>query len=96
MFSSSLLLAGLFVLALLLAALVYLAALSRHRKSALGQLNLVGAKGSVEKSIAPEGSVLIGGESWPARSSTGAKIERGRPVRVVGARGHTLEVEPLE
>ena len=68
--------------------------LSRHRKSATGALNLVGAAGSVTSPLAPEGTVLIGGEVWPARSDTGAEIPVGRDnVRVVGSRAHLLIVQ---
>ena len=73
-----------------------IAAASRHKKAAAGELNLIGAIASVETTLEPEGSVLIQGELWLARcSGAGTCIERGRTVRVVGASGHLLEVEPL-
>jgi membrane-bound ClpP family serine protease len=96
MFAPSLVLAVLFVIVLVVAALAFVAALSRHKKGAASQLNLVGAKASVEQSLDPQGSVLVGGELWPACSHTGAAIERGRTVRVVGASGHMLLVEAVE
>jgi membrane-bound serine protease (ClpP class) len=73
-----------------------IAAASRHKKAATGELNLVGAVASVETTLEPEGSVMIQGELWRARTSAGTSIERGRRVRVVGASGHLLEVEPLQ
>jgi membrane-bound ClpP family serine protease len=82
--------------ACMLGALLYIAALSRHRKAATGELQLVGAFGSVEKVLEPEGSVLVGGELWRARSRTGVTLSRGHRVRVVGASSHLLEVEPIE
>ena len=69
--------------------------LSRHKKGALGELDLMGARASVETTLEPEGSVLVRGELWRARSRTGVSIERGREVRVVGASQYLLEVEPV-
>ena len=74
--------------------LVLVAALSRHKKSATGELELIGALALVETNLEPEGSVLVRGETWRARELSGAMVKRGRDVRVVGARGHLLEVEP--
>jgi membrane-bound serine protease (ClpP class) len=70
-------------------------ALSRHKKGALGELDLLGARAWVETTLEPEGSVLVRGELWRARSLTGVNIERGRAVRVVGASQYLLEVEPV-
>jgi membrane-bound serine protease (ClpP class) len=75
-------------------AIIVIAALSRHKKAATGELHLVGAVALVETNLEPEGSVLVRGELWRARSLSGANLKRGRDVRVVGARGHLLEVEP--
>jgi membrane-bound serine protease (ClpP class) len=69
--------------------------LSRHKKDAFGELDLMGARASVETTLEPEGSVLVRGELWRARSRTGVSIERGRAVRVVGASQYLLEVEPV-
>ena len=78
---------------LLLALIIF--ALWRHKKGALGELDLLGARASVETTLEPEGSVLVRGELWRARSRTGVQIERGRAVRVVGASQYLLEVEPV-
>jgi membrane-bound serine protease (ClpP class) len=78
-----------------LALALIVVALSRHKKGALGELDLMGARASVETTLEPEGSVLIRGELWRARSRTGVNIERGRAVRVVGASQYLLEVEPV-
>ena len=78
----------------LLAALV-ITALSRHKKAAVGDLDLVGAMASVATALEPEGAVLIRGELWRARSRTGATVELGQAVRVVGASQYLLEVEPV-
>jgi len=82
------------ILAGLLIAVVWVAALSRHKKASTGRLDLVAAVAVVETTLKPEGSVLIRGELWRARSRQGDRVERGQTVRVVGARGHLLEVEP--
>ena len=79
----------------LLALALFVVALWRHKRAASGDLELLGAAASVETALEPEGSVLVRGELWRARSSTGASLERGRAVRVVGARHHLLEVAPL-
>ena len=81
------------LLAVLVTAPIVLALLSRRKKATVGALNLVGAQGSVETTLSPEGSVLIRGELWRARSRSGSRIEQGQGVHVVGARGHLLEVE---
>ena len=80
----------------LIGAALAVVALSRHHKGATGQLNLPGALAIVETTLQPEGSVLVRGELWRATSRTGATIERSRSVRIVGASGHLLEVEPTD
>lgn len=58
------------------------------REVALGEL------GVAKTALAPAGVVLAAGEEWTATSTDGARIEQGRPVRVVGQRGLTLIVAP--
>jgi membrane-bound serine protease (ClpP class) len=77
-----------------LALMLAIAAASRHKKAAQGELGLMGALASVETTLTPEGSVIVRGELWRARSRTDGKLEKGRTVRVVGASAHLLEVEP--
>lgn len=55
---------------------------------------MVGAAAVVETTLEPEGAVLVRGELWRARSRSGATVQRGGRVRIVGASGHLLEVEP--
>jgi membrane-bound serine protease (ClpP class) len=75
--------------------LAYVVHLSRHKKSSRLPLRLVGRLASVERPLEPEGFVLLDGELWPARTRTGESVGRGSSnVRVVGASGHRLEVEP--
>jgi membrane-bound serine protease (ClpP class) len=77
-----------------LALAFFVVALWRHKKSGAGDVDLLGAMALVQTSLSPEGSVLVRGELWRARSRTGATVERGREVRIVGATQHLLEVEP--
>jgi membrane-bound ClpP family serine protease len=70
------------------------AAWLHHRKGAGGAWELEGRVGVVVKALEPEGAVLVDGELWSARAQSGVRIARGR-VRIVGARGHWLEVEPV-
>ena len=71
------------------------AAWLHHRKGAGGELRLEGRVGMVVKALEPEGAVLVDGELWRARARNGDRIARGGRVRVVGARGHWLEVEAV-
>jgi membrane-bound serine protease (ClpP class) len=94
MISWQIVLAAALVAGLALALIVVM--MSRHKKSGVGELDLLGALAVVEETLEPEGSVLVRGELWRARAlSADGKIERGRRVRVVGAREHLLEVEPI-
>ncbi|HEV7858520.1 MAG TPA: NfeD family protein [Pyrinomonadaceae bacterium] len=93
---SPLMLIGLLLLVALAVGLFLIAAMSRHHKGATGELELMGAEASVEATLGPQGTVLIRGELWPARARTGATVERGCKVLVVGAEGHLLQVEPIE
>jgi len=69
---------------------------SRRRKASGEDFALVGRLASVEEALSPEGSVIVDGELWRARvAGRHGRVETGRlNVRVVGARGHFLEVEP--
>jgi membrane-bound ClpP family serine protease len=86
----------LIVALVVVAACAVVAAASRHKKGALAPLELIGRVATVERDLDPEGAVLVCGELMPARSRDGEKITRATcpRVRVVGARGHCLEVEP--
>jgi membrane protein implicated in regulation of membrane protease activity len=73
---------------------VVCAAWLHHRKGAGGALKLDGRMAVVVQALEPEGAVLVDGELWRARVRNGDRIARGR-VRIVGARGHWLEVEAV-
>jgi membrane-bound ClpP family serine protease len=85
------------LIAAALALLAHVIHLSRQKKSSRLPLRLVGRVASVEQPLCPEGFVLVGGELWRARvSGAGVVVKRGRlNVRVVGASGCALLVEPL-
>ncbi|MBV8860020.1 MAG: NfeD family protein [Acidobacteria bacterium] len=75
----------------------YVVHASRQQKYSRLPLNLVGRVASVERTLEPEGFVLIEGELWRARARGGEAVVRGGlNVRVVGAGGCVLLVEPLE
>jgi membrane-bound serine protease (ClpP class) len=79
----------------LLTALIALAlvALSRHKKSGTGQLQLLGAEGLVQAELRPEGAVLIKGELWRARSIDGTQIAVRERVEVAAVDGHLIVVK---
>ncbi|HEY0081809.1 MAG TPA: NfeD family protein, partial [Pyrinomonadaceae bacterium] len=93
-FDSSLSFILLIIGAAFILACVVVAAMSRHQKSASRPLRLEGRVAFVVEALEPEGAVLVGGELWRARARGGESIARGR-VRIVGARGHWLEVEAI-
>jgi membrane protein implicated in regulation of membrane protease activity len=79
-----------------LALLAYVIHHSRQQKNSRRPLRLVGRVASVERTLDPEGFVLVDGELWRARVRGGVRVMRGTlNVRVVGARDCVIEVEPL-
>ena len=100
MLYSSLILTASLLAAGLLALVIFIAARSRDKKSSQGAFALVGRLASVQEPLTPVGAVLIDGELWRAYArmrQQGGGVGRGRAnVRVTGARGHLLEVEPVD
>ena len=75
------------------AALLFL----RKKKKGRATLTLIGREAEVVRALSPEGFVLVDGELWPARLPPGTHAPHDcRRFRVVGAREHYLEVEPLQ
>ncbi len=72
---------------------VAIAALSRHKKASLGDIKLLGEIAHVDKKLDPEGTVLVSGELWRAKSSNGANISSRAQVRVVGFQDHIVLVK---
>ena len=97
MLHSSLILTASLLAAALLALVIFIAARSRHKKSSQGAFALVGRLASVQEPLTPVGSVLVDGELWRAYARMRQGVGVGRSnVRVTGARGHLLEVEPVD
>jgi membrane-bound serine protease (ClpP class) len=69
---------------------------SRQAKLSRRPLKLVGRVATVERALSPEGFVLVEGELWRARAVEAGPVAREMSkVRVVGASGCVLEVEPV-
>jgi membrane-bound serine protease (ClpP class) len=60
----------------------------------VGERLEVGGHTSVRRPLAPLGSIFVAGEEWSARTVDGRHLDRGTPVRVVGADGLVVLVEP--
>jgi membrane-bound serine protease (ClpP class) len=74
-------------------AAVVIAVLSRHKKAATRTLRLVGEVAQVDSQLDPEGTVLVSGELWRAKSKNGGFISSHQRVRVVGFQELLLLVE---
>lgn len=66
----------------------------RRRPIVSGQEEMIGARGTVTSSSADGLHVHVHGESWAAQARE--TLQPGQSIQVVGLRGLTLEVEPLE
>ena len=75
-----------------LAILFIVVAMSRHKKSATSEITLIGSRARVDSPLTPEGTVLVHGELWRARSVDGINIAAHTVVQVVGLNGHLLLV----
>lgn len=67
---------------------------SRFSTQTIGRDHLIGQVGVAESAIAPEGTVLLDGAAWRARSTRGSGIEPGDDVEVKAVDGIVLEVDP--
>lgn len=79
------------VVAMLLALVI--AALSRHKKAGSKDVRLLGEIARVDTTLDPEGTVILSGELWRAKSSNGATISSCALVRVVGLQDHFVLVK---
>ena len=70
--------------------------LYHHKKSSTGEIKLIGEVGRVDTKLDPEGTVIVSGELFPAKSKSGAVIASNTRVRVVGFDGHLALVEVCE
>ena len=71
-------------------------ALYRHKKASSGPLQVVGEVGEVASDLVPEGTVIVHGELWRARSGDGSTLDARTRIRVVRVEGHLLVVDPSE
>ena len=79
------------LISLLLAGLVV--ALALRKRFADRDLRLIGKPARVETPLTPDGTVIIGGELWSARSVNGLVIPSEYTVRVVAIDNLSLLVE---
>jgi membrane-bound ClpP family serine protease len=68
-------------------------ALYIHKRKGAGDIKLIGEIGRVDTKLDPEGTVIVCGELWGAKSKTDAVISTGARVRVVAFVGHLALVE---
>jgi membrane-bound serine protease (ClpP class) len=82
-------------LGLISATLVWKLTSSASQPLQSGAPGLLGEEGEVREAVGPGGGrVLVHGELWSARAPV--PVPEGARVRVVGVRGLTLEVTPIE
>ena len=72
---------------------VLVALLSLRKRGASRDLQLIGESARVETTLKPDGTVILDGELWPARSNNGIVINSQHLVRVVGIDNLSLLVE---
>jgi membrane-bound serine protease (ClpP class) len=71
-------------------------ALYAHKRAGAGDIKLIGEVAQVDKKLDPEGTVIVCGELWRARSKDGKRISAGAKVSVVGFDGLLALVEDCE
>ena len=76
-----------------LIALAIVIALYRHKKTSAGELRLVGELCQVNTNLTPDGTVIVQGELWSARSIDGTVVAPPSLVRIVGTQDHLLLVK---
>ena len=84
----------LFILASLVAIFVSHAVLtSRRHKRHPSKASLLSVRAIVDKELSPNGTALVNGELWPARSNDDSVMRSGTVGQVVGLMGHRLVIE---
>lgn len=76
-----------------LIALAIVIALYRHKRKSSGEVRLIGELCEVKTNLTPDGTVIVQGELWPARSIDGTFIAPPDLARVVGTQDHLLLVK---
>jgi membrane-bound ClpP family serine protease len=74
-------------------ALLVVVALYQHKKAGVGDIRLLGEIAQVDTALEPEGTVIVCGELWRARSKTAAHIPARSRVRIIGFEDHFALVE---
>lgn len=69
---------------------------SRFGTPTIGREHLIGATGTAESALSPDGVVVIDGAKWRARAHRAAGVSPGAEVEVVAVEGITLQVAPQE
>ena len=77
-------------------ATVVVVALYAHKRAGAGDIKLIGEVAQVDTKLDPEGTVIVCGELWRARSKDGVRISAGTKVSVVGFDGLFALVEVCE
>jgi membrane-bound ClpP family serine protease len=76
-----------------LIAVAIVIALYRHKKRSTGEIRLIGELCRVNTSLTPDGTVMVQGELWPARSIDGTFIAPPDLACIVGTQDHLLLVK---
>ena len=90
-----LILTGILALTVMLS-LAIVIVLYRHKKASTGPLKVIGQTGEVASDLAPEGTVVVHGELWRARSRDGSTLRVKTPIRVVCVEGLLIVVQPRD
>jgi membrane-bound serine protease (ClpP class) len=68
---------------------------TRFSTPTIGREWMIGEEGSASSAIDPDGTVVVRGAPWRARTNRATPIGSGEPIRVAGIEGLVLQVEPL-
>lgn len=90
-----LVLAGILIVVASFATLVVVA-LYVHKRRGTGSVQLIGEIAHVDTKLDPEGTVIVCGELWRAKSKSGAPVSEHTRVRVVAFVDHLALVEVCE
>jgi membrane-bound serine protease (ClpP class) len=69
---------------------------SRFGTPTIGREHLVGAIGTAESALDPDGVVVIDGAKWRARAHRATAVSAGAEIEVLSVEGITLQVAPRE
>ncbi len=69
---------------------------SRFGTPTIGREHLIGAFGTAESALDPDGVVLIDGAKWRARSHRATAVSAGEQIEVLSVEGITLQVAPRQ